>query len=136
VTLTDAGPLIALIDKGQAVAHKQYLEAQRDLRGPLLTTWPCFTEAMYFLGHLGGWRGQETLWGFLNNNALLIHSPGPAEIGRMQALMEKYKDVPMDLADASLVALAEASGVKKVFTLDTDFYIYRIHSKDSFDVTP
>ena len=42
----------------------------------------------------------------------------------------------IDLADASLVALAEASGVKKVFTLDTDFYIYRIHSKDSFDVTP
>jgi len=57
-------------------------------------------------------------------------------MGRMQALMEKYKDVPMDLADASLVVLAETSGVRQVFTLDTDFYIYRIASKESFDVIP
>lgn len=42
----------------------------------------------------------------------------------------------MDLADASLVALAEASGLKQVFTLDTDFYVYRIADKDSFDVIP
>jgi len=61
VTLTDAGPLIALIDKGQAVAHQQCLEAQQNLRGPLLTTWPCFTEAMYFLGHLGRPRGSVEL---------------------------------------------------------------------------
>ena len=54
----------------------------------------------------------------------------------MQALMEKYKDVPMDLADASLVSLAEASGLKQVFTLDTDFYIYRIAGKEGFDVIP
>jgi predicted nucleic acid-binding protein len=91
---------------------------------------------MYFLGHLGGWRGQKALWNFLNQNALLVHTSGSAETDRMQALMEKYKDVPMDLADASLVALAEASGLKQVFTLDTDFYVYRIGGKDSFDVTP
>ena len=46
MTLTGAGPLIALIDKGQGVAHQQCVEAQRSLKGPLVTTWPCFTEAM------------------------------------------------------------------------------------------
>ena len=54
----------------------------------------------------------------------------------MQSLMEKYKDVPMDLADASLVALAEETGLRQVFTLDTDFFIYRISNKNSFDVIP
>ena len=54
----------------------------------------------------------------------------------MQALMEKYQDVPMDLADASLVSLAEESGLRKVLTLDTDFCIYRIHGKESFEVVP
>jgi len=136
VTLIDAGPLIALIDKGQAVAHQQCLEAQRSLTGPLLTTWPCFTEAMYFLGHLGGWRGQAALWSFVTQITLLLHTPSSTETSRMQALMEKYKDVPMDLADASLVSLAEASGLKQVFTLDTDFYIYRIAGKEGFDVIP
>ena len=136
MTLTDAGPLIALIDKGQGVAHQQCVEAQRSLRGPLLTTWPCFTEAMYFLGHLAGWRGQKALWKSLNEGAVLIHTPSVAEAVRMQALMEKYSDVPMDLADASIVTLAEASGLRQVFTLDTDFYVYRIADKDSFDVIP
>lgn len=136
MTLTDAGPLIALIDKGQAVAHQQCVEAQRSLSGPLLTTWPCFTEAMYFLGHLAGWRGQESLWNFLSGNVLLIHSPNVAMTDRMRVLMEKYADVPMDLADASLVVLAEETGLRRVFTLDTDFYIYRTQNNDSFDVTP
>lgn len=102
----------------------------------MLTTWPCFTEARYFLGHLAGWRGQKALWKSLNEGAVLIHTPSVAEATRMQALMEKYSDVPMDLADASIVALAEASGLKQVFTLDTDFYVYRIADKDSFDVIP
>ena len=91
---------------------------------------------MYFLGHLGGWRGQRTLWNSLKQGALLVHTPSLAETERMQALMEKYQDVPMDLADASLVALAEASGSKQVFTLDSDFYVYRIGGKDSFEVVP
>ena len=76
------------------------------------------------------------LWKSLNEGAVLVHTPSVAEAVRMQALMEKYKDVPMDLADASIVVLAEASGLKQVFTLDTDFYVYRIADKNSFDVIP
>lgn len=136
MTLVDAGPLIALIDKGQGAVHRQCLEAQRDLSGPLMTTWSCFTEAMYFLGHLGGWRGQEALWNLLSHHALILHTATLTETDRMQTLMEQYQDVPMDLADASLVALAETSGLKQVFTLDSDFYVYRIGGKDSFDVVP
>jgi predicted nucleic acid-binding protein len=136
MTLTDAGPLIALIDKGQGVAHQQCVEAQKSLRGPLLTTWPCFTEAMYFLGHLAGWSGQEALWNLLSQQTLFVHTPNVGATERIRTLMEKYKDAPMDLADASLVTLAEETGLKMIFTLDTDFYIYRINGKENFDVIP
>jgi predicted nucleic acid-binding protein len=136
MTLVDAGPLIALIDRGQGDIHTRCKEALKDLSGPLLTTWPCFTEAMYFLGELRGWSGQQALWRFVERAALLIHSPSEDEIKRMYLLMEQYKDVPMDLADASLVSIAEAKRLKRIFTLDTDFYVYRINGKDSFEVIP
>jgi predicted nucleic acid-binding protein len=54
----------------------------------------------------------------------------------MSELMEKYQNVPMDLADASLVAIAEVTGVREVFTLDGDFYVYRINDREPFEVFP
>ncbi len=136
MTLVDAGPLVALIDKAQGAEHRQCVAAQKKLKGPLLTTWPCLAEAMYLLGKLRGWAGQEALWNYVGQRTLLIHSQAAAEAGRMRDLMEKYQDTPMDLADASLVVLAEASGLKCIFTLDSDFYIYRIHDTESFEVVP
>ncbi len=50
--------------------------------------------------------------------------------------MEQYLDVPMDLADASLVVAAEALNQQQIFTLDTDFYIYRFQGKLSFEIVP
>jgi predicted nucleic acid-binding protein len=136
MTLVDAGPLIALIDRGQGDTHRRCLEAQSSLTSPLLTSWPCFTEAMYFLGNLAGWKGQESLWKFVDGTALLIHAPSARETERMRELMEQYNDVPMDLADASLVTIAESLGLRKIFTLDSDFHIYRIGNKEPFDVIP
>jgi uncharacterized protein len=54
----------------------------------------------------------------------------------MRELMAQYQNVPMDLADASLVTLAERKKVNRIFTLDSDFYIYRLYGKESFDVIP
>lgn len=136
MTLVDAGPLIALLDKGQGEAHRRCMKAQDSLTGPLLTTWPCLTEAMYFLGDLRGWHGQKALWNLVTQDALLIHTPTAEEIVRMQSLMEQYEDVPMDVADASLVALAESRGLKRIFTLDSDFHIYRLNNKEAFEVFP
>ena len=55
---------------------------------------------------------------------------------RTRALMAKYRDLPMDLADASLVAAAEALNLKRVFTLDSDFRVYRFRSRQAFDIIP
>ncbi|MGH9843489.1 MAG: type II toxin-antitoxin system VapC family toxin [Blastocatellia bacterium] len=134
--LVDTGPLFALVDKGQGELHRKCATTASSLRGPLLTTWPCLTETMYLLGDRCGWNGQLGLWRYLEKGALVLHSTLDDEWKRVRELMEQYHDTPMDLADASLVALAEVSGIKKIFTLDSDFYVYRINGKDIFEVIP
>jgi predicted nucleic acid-binding protein len=91
---------------------------------------------MYFLGDLKGWTGQETLWQFVERGSLRIHQPAESETSRIRALMQKYADTPMDLADASLVAAAEAQRLHRIFTLDRDFRVYRIDGITPFEVVP
>lgn len=133
--LTDAGPLVALIDQGES-DHSRCVQALDTLQGPMLTTWPAFTEAMYLLGAAAGWRGQEPLWRMVGRGHLQIARTTPGMLKRMPVLMGKYHDLPMDLADASLVALAEEQGLTHVFTLDSDFTVYRLHARKRFTLLP
>jgi uncharacterized protein len=135
VTLTDASALFALVDKTQD-AHAPCRAILKTLSKPLLTPWPCFTEAMYFAFKSGGWPRQRLLWELVNDGLLKFHAPTEAETARIQVLMEEYHDTPMDMADASLVTAAEALGEKHVFTLDSDFYVYQRHGKEPFEVVP
>ena len=132
--LTDAGPLIALFDKGDD-GHATCLKILQSLPDqPLVTTWPCLTEAMYILDSVGGYRLQEFLWRMRRKEQLILLDIDRAEADRMDTLMEKYRDVPMDMADASLVAVAENRGVRTLFTLDSDFYIYRLADGSALEV--
>ena len=133
--LTDAGPLIALIDRRDP-HHSRCVAAASTFHGPLLSTWPAFTEAMYLLGAAARWSGQEPLWRMIRSGHLLLAETTPTMLVRMPSLMEQYADVPMDLADASLVALAEERGLREVFTLDHDFRVYRLPDGAAFRVVP
>lgn len=133
--LTDAGPLVALIDKGET-DHERCVKALQDLSGPMLTTWPAFTEAMYLLGAAADWSGQKPLWQIVQRGHLQIRDLTPAMIERLPVLMEKYRDLPMDLADASLVVLAEYEGLSRIFTLDSDFRTYRLPRNKHFELIP
>lgn len=124
--LTDTGPLVALLDTDDPNHQVCLTIAQRLPAQPLLTTWPCFTEAMYLLGAVGGYHYQQELWRLWSDGKLLLHNLTNAEQARMITLMAKYYDTPMDLADASLVAVAESQQFIDVFSLDSDFYIYRL----------
>ena len=136
MTLTDTGPLVALLDRddlnhGVCVAASEHLPS-----GPLVTTWPCFTEAMYLLGEVGGYRYQAELWRLQTTQRLLLHDLTAPEVARMAFLMERYSDTPMDLADASLVVAAESRGMRRIFTLDSDFYVYRLADGAALEVVP
>lgn len=133
--LCDASALIALINQDDD-NHNRCVNALSALPAPLVTTWPCFTEAMYLLGRYGGWPAQMELWGYVVDQILVFHVSDKPEQVRMQALMEQYRDIPMDLADASLVATAVSLNQKQIFTLDRDFYIYRFPGNQPFDVVP
>ena len=127
---------MALVDRddphhARCVAALQTLPAQ-----PLLTTWPCLTEAMCLLWRAGGLSAQDELWGYLADGLVVLHSPAATEWEQIRTLMQQYHDAPMDLADASLVTAAERFQLRRIFTLDRHFYAYRIDGQHPFDVVP
>jgi uncharacterized protein len=134
VTLTDAGPLVALIDADEQ-DHDACRRTLADLSLPLVTSWPAFTEAMYLLGR-AGLPGQAALWRLALSERLEVVDLSEAALARSAVLMAKYADLPMDLADATLVALAEELGETVIFALDIDFSVYRLHGRRVFRTVP
>jgi predicted nucleic acid-binding protein len=135
MTLIDTGPIVALLNRADP-DHRRCLEALGVLTGPLLTTWPVITEAMHFLGKSVGVHGQQALWRMLRDEKIRVIEPLGESMERMDTLMTKYHDVPMDVADASLVVSAERLALARIFTLDGDFAVYRLSGKKTFVVLP
>ncbi|MEO7715486.1 MAG: PIN domain-containing protein [Capsulimonas sp.] len=132
--LMDAGPLVAIFHRGDD-HHTVCTQTMLSLNCEFYTTLPVLTEAMYILMDRAGWRAQEALWRLINRGDLLLSHPSASELVRMEELMSKYNDRPMDFADASLVALAERLSLTKVFTVDRkDFSTYRIGRKTPFTI--
>ena len=130
--LVDAGPLVALLDRGDP-KHAECVAALKTLRAPLVTVWPAFTEAMYLLRE--SWPAQKALWSRLETDALGLAPLDEADAPRMRELMEKYRDLPMDLADAALVRVAERDSFSEIFTLDRKhFSIYRPGRRRRFSI--
>jgi predicted nucleic acid-binding protein len=132
--LVDAGPLVAIIDRGDP-DHDACVDALGTLPHSLITVWPAFTEAMYLLAP--SWQGQKALWSRLEIGALTLASLDETDAPRMRELMEKYRDLPMDLADAALVRVAERESLARIFTLDRrHFSVYRVGRRRSFSILP
>jgi len=132
--LVDAGPLIALIHEDDD-EHQRCREAFAAMNEPLGTVWPAIADAVHLLSFAS--QAQEALWEMIETGAVEILPLGIDEIARMKVLMRKYRDLPMDLADGTLVALADLLEVPKVFTLDhKDFSIYRFKQKTRFTLIP
>jgi predicted nucleic acid-binding protein len=91
---------------------------------------------MYLLGRRGGFRSQNELWKFVEKGLVEFDVPAPGEWERMRDVMARYEDLPMDVADASLVTAAERLGTGLVFTIDSHFRAYRIRGTGTFDVVP
>jgi len=133
--LVDTGPLVALFDPKDA-AHERCAHILKGLRAPLRTTIPVLTEAFHMLGPAS--VGADRLRDFVVRDGLALWFFDDSSLTRAFELMELYADHPMDLADASLVAAAEALGTRRVFTVDrNDFEAYRVrrgHRHHAFEV--
>lgn len=135
MSLIDANALVNLVDHAQPKSAL-FRATFNTLRRPVITTWPAFTEAMYLVFGIGGWPLQRKLWDYILLGLVKFHFPDPMEERRILELMERYRDRPMDLADASLVAAAETLEDPRILTQDEDFYIYRFKDKGTFEVLP
>ncbi len=122
--LTDIGPLVALFDPRDR-AHVRCVKILQRISEPLWTTVPVLTEAFHLLSPDS--PGSERLMDFVAERGLAIFFLAENSVERAFELMRQYADVPMDFADASLVAAAEILKTRKVFTIDRkDFAIYRV----------
>lgn len=131
--LVDAGPLVALINADDK-HHRACRVALQSIREPLGTVWPAVTEAMYLLGF--SLVAQEALWELVESEVVLLPL-GREDFPRMRELMKKYRDLPMDLADAALVRVAEREKLRVIFTIDRkDFSVYRPHRLGRFTLLP
>lgn len=132
--LVDTRPLVALLDRSDPY-HIKCQETLRSLDDSLVTVWPVVTEAMYMLRAY--WSAQDALWEMIQVGAVEILPLGTDDVARMRELMRKYRDLPMDLADAALVRVAERERLRRIFTLDRrDFQIYRPSRIGRFSVLP
>ena len=127
--LADTGPLVALIhqdDNEHSICKETFLTFSE----PLGTVWPVLTEAMYLLSF--SWVAQNALWEMTQAGAVEILSLGTDDVARMRELMRKYRDLPMDLADACVVRMTELYDRCKVWTVDrADYTAYRRYGRQT-----
>ena len=133
--LVDTGPLVALFDPADG-SHARCIRVLQSVDEPLATTIPVLTEAFHLL--TPGSTGAQRLMDFISESGLTVWPFDDQLLSRCFELMIQYADRPMDLADASLVALAEAERLNRIFTIDrNDFATYRIkrgHRHYQFEV--
>ena len=132
--LLDTGAFVALLDKSEK-NHERCADFFKTFKGEVFTTEPVLTETLYLLGP--SIKAEKACIDFILRGGATLVPQSAASLTRAIVLMAKYKDIPMDFADATLVTLAEETAINEVFTLDMrGFSAYRIHGKKAFTVWP
>lgn len=133
--LVDAGVLVGYLDPRDP-DHRGAVAALSTVSGRAWTTWPAVTEAAYLLGREHP-AGRDALLGMIEDGALEVARLDAEDAPRLRRLMAKYHDLPMDLADATLVRVAEREGIDTVLTFDRrDFKVYRAAGIGALKVLP
>lgn len=122
--LVDAGFVVALLSRSDT--HHRWAVAQAArLAPPWRTCEAVLSEAFHLLGA----RGATALSALLRRRSVVVAFNLATDLDAVLRLMQKYANVPMGLADACLVRMTETFADPVVLTTDTDFGIYRRHSR-------
>jgi len=125
--LLDTGPLVSFLASGLK-HHTWAVEQWKRLRPPLLSCEPVLAEVAFLLKREG--READALFALLERGVIRIALSVQEEQADLRALMRRYRNRPMSLADACMVRLSEMHTSGVVFTLDSDFLTYRRHGNN------
>jgi hypothetical protein len=132
--IMDTGPWVAFIDRSETM-HKKCIEWLRQFEGHIFSSEAVLTEVLYLLNFSS--KAQSAAIDFILNGAITLVPSSLESLKKTKKLMEKYKDIPMDYADATLICLAEDLSINHLITFDKKhFSIYKLSSKQSFTVFP
>lgn len=132
--LIDTGALLALLDRDDKW-HAACAAAFDRARLPLGTTGAVLAEFFHLLGHSK--RGHSAAWQLLRSGAITVIALDNADLPDLQSLMERYRDRPMDFADATLVHAASKHKLADIITIDhDDFETYRMVGRRKFRILP
>lgn len=132
--LLDTGPWVALIDRSE-VAHSTCVKWFASFSGKLFSTEAVLTEVVYLLNF--SLKAQQAAMDFVIRGIVTLVPSDIHSLHFARSQMEKYADLPMDFADATLVCLGEESGILNIVTLDhKDFSIYRTTGNQVFRILP
>jgi predicted nucleic acid-binding protein len=126
-SLIDAGPIISLFDKDDSYHKILKTYFAQNFKGHLFSTWPVITEVSHLLKF--NIQVQIDFYKWIDRGAIQIIDIDSDNFKRIIELSTKYSDIPMDLADASLIVLSEITEIKNIITIDSDYYIYRTNKK-------
>jgi predicted nucleic acid-binding protein len=124
--ILDSSPLVAYFDASET-RHEWCVRHFESLKPPLLSCEAAIVEAVYLISSHGGNAGR--IFEFLRDGIIEVPFQLSKEAEAVAALMRRYADLPMDLADACLVRMSEKRQDVRIFTLDRDFKIYRRHGR-------
>ena len=131
--IADTGFFLALGNESD-LYHQQAKDLLQTLNEPLIATYPVISETSYLIEKRIGIDAQSRFLRQFVQGYILIFQLEIHHLERMIELMQKYADLPMDLADASLVVTAEHLGHGRILTVDRrDFQIYRWQNQRPFE---
>jgi predicted nucleic acid-binding protein len=125
--LIDAGPLIALFDSSER-HHKGVQAFLKAHPYRYVSTLAVFTEVSHMLDFSA--KAQHDFYEWVMYKGVIISDIHQNDMPRLLELTEKYADLPMDFADATLVITAEKTSIREIISLDRDFDIYRLPGKE------
>ena len=133
MVIADTGFWLALGNRRDS-HHERAKLAYSELKEPLITTWPVMTETCHLLSSRLSVESQLKFMESFAAGAFQVFNLTHGHADRIYALMRRYRDLPMDLADASLVILAEELGHGRILSTDQrDFRTVRWKSRRPFE---
>lgn len=129
-TLIDAGPIIALFDNSDQ-QHVRVLDFLKSFKGKLVSTWPVLTEASHMLDFSR--ESQVDFLSWVTDGGIEIHNLEQWQLRNLLERFETYSDLPADLADCTLLEVAESENITSIITLNRDFSVYKPNNGNYLD---